>query len=180
MIKFGSADGGSSSNVNIKMVTGDHIETARYVGIQSGILSEADSREDGTVMTGEEFMNAIGPFERIWNEESEDYDVSFDNEDLFNHVRKKVKIIARTSSEDKFVLIAGTKKRGGIVAMTGDSITDAEALRKADVGLCMGSGCEVAKDNSDLIILDNDFYSIYRSIKWGRAIFDNIRKFIQF
>jgi len=162
------------------MVTGDHIETARYVGIQSGILSEADSREDGTVMTGEEFMNAIGPFERIWNEESEDYDVSFDNEDLFNHVRKKVKIIARTSSEDKFVLIAGTKKRGGIVAMTGDSITDAEALRKADVGLCMGSGCEVAKDYSDLIILDNDFYSIYRSIKWGRAIFDNIRKFIQF
>tara|TARA_B110000285_G_scaffold183130_1_gene207150 strand:- start:79 stop:993 length:915 start_codon:yes stop_codon:yes gene_type:complete len=64
--------------------------------------------------------------------------------------------------------------------MTGDSITDAEALRKADVGLCMGSGCEVAKDNSDLIILDNDFYSIYRSIKYGRAIFDNIRKFVQF
>ena len=62
--------------------------------------------------------------------------------------------------------------------MTGDSITDAEALRKADVGLCMGSGCEVAKDNSDLIILDNDFYSIYKSIEYGRAIFDNIRKFI--
>ena len=64
--------------------------------------------------------------------------------------------------------------------MTGDSITDAEALRKADIGLCMGSGCEVSKDNSDLIILDNDFYSIYRAIKYGRAIFDNIRKFIQF
>lgn len=131
-------------------------------------------------MTGEDFMNAIGPYERLWNEDKEDYDISFDNEDLFNHVRKKVKVIARTSSEDKFVLITGTKKRGGMVAMTGDSITDAEALRKADVGLCMGSGCEVAKDNSDLIILDNDFYSIYRSIKWGRAIFDNIRKFVQF
>jgi magnesium-transporting ATPase (P-type) len=64
--------------------------------------------------------------------------------------------------------------------MTGDSITDADALRKADIGLCMGSGCEVSKDNSDLIILDNDFYSIYRSIKWGRAMFDNVRKFIQF
>jgi len=70
--------------------------------------------------------------------------------------------------------------KGGIIAMTGDSITDAEALKKADVGLCMGSGCEVAKDNSDLIILDNDFYSIYRSIKWGRAIYVNIRKFVQF
>ena len=64
--------------------------------------------------------------------------------------------------------------------MTGDSITDAEALKKADIGLCMGSGCEVAKDNSDLIIMDNDFYSIYRSIKWGKAIYVNIRKFIQF
>lgn len=162
------------------MVTGDHIETAKWVGIQSGIITEADAKEDGVVITGEDFMNSIGPFERVWNEDREDYDICFDNEDQFNTVRKKCKIIARTSSEDKFVLIAGTKKRGGIVAMTGDSITDAEALRKADIGLCMGSGCEVAKDNSDLIILDNDFFSIYRSIKYGRAIFDNIRKFVQF
>ena len=168
------------STVNIKMVTGDHIETARHVGLVCGILNEQDAQEDGVVMTGEDFMNKIGPFERVWNVDTESFDVIFDNEDLFNHVRKKVKIIARCSSEDKFVLVAGTKKRGGIVAMTGDSITDAEALKKADVGLCMGSGCEVAKDNSDLIILDNDFYSIYRSIKWGRAIYDNIRKFVQF
>lgn len=64
--------------------------------------------------------------------------------------------------------------------MTGDSITDARALQKADVGLAMGSGCDVAKDNSDLVILDNDFVSIYKSILWGRQIFDNVRKFIQF
>lgn len=64
--------------------------------------------------------------------------------------------------------------------MTGDSIADAEALRRADVGLCMGTGCEVAKDNSDLVILDNDFVSITRAIKWGRAIFENVRKFLQF
>ena len=64
--------------------------------------------------------------------------------------------------------------------MSGDSIADAEALEKADVGLCMGSGCEVGKDNADLIILDNNFYSVYRSIKWGRAMFNNVRKFIQF
>lgn len=76
------------------------------------------------------------------------------------------------------MLISGTKQRGGIVAMTGDSISDAEALKKADIGLCMGSGCDVAKDNSDLVILDNNFKSIYRSIKWGRAIFDNVKKFL--
>lgn len=64
--------------------------------------------------------------------------------------------------------------------MTGDSIADADALKKADVGFCMGTGCDVAKDNSDLVILDNDFVSIYRAVKWGRALFDNVRKFIQF
>ena len=64
--------------------------------------------------------------------------------------------------------------------MAGDSINDAEALKKANVGLCMGSGCDVAKDNSDLVILDDDFRSIYTAIKWGTAIFDNVRKFLQF
>lgn len=64
--------------------------------------------------------------------------------------------------------------------MTGDSIADAECLRKADVGLCMGSGCDVAKDNSDLVILDNDFVSIHKAIRWGRAIFENVQKFMQF
>lgn len=64
--------------------------------------------------------------------------------------------------------------------MAGDSIADAEALKKANVGFCMGSGCDVAKDNSDLVILDDDFRSIYTAIKWGRAIFDNVRKFLQF
>ena len=64
--------------------------------------------------------------------------------------------------------------------MSGDSIADADALQRADVGMYMGSGCDIAKDNSDLIILDNDFASIHRAIKWGRAIFDNVRKFLQF
>ena len=62
--------------------------------------------------------------------------------------------------------------------MCGDSIADADALKAAHVGMCMGTGCDVAKDNSDLVILDNDFLSIQRAIKWGRAIYDNVRKFI--
>ena len=131
-------------------------------------------------MTGEDFLKAVGEYESILNEQTGDYDIVFNNPELFNAVRKKVRIIARASSEDKFVLVAGTKQNGGCVSMTGDGITDAEALRKADVGLCMGTGCEVAKDSSDLIILDNDFDSIYRTIKWGRSMFDNVRKFITF
>jgi P-type E1-E2 ATPase len=99
---------------------------------------------------------------------------------LFQQVAKRVKVLARACTEDKFILVSGTKQKGGIVAMTGASISDAEALTKADVGLCMGSGCDVAKDNSDLVVLDNHFCSVYRSIKWGRAIHDNVKKFLQF
>ena len=104
--------------------------------------------------------------------------MQFAEQRCFDDVKKRLKIIARATAEDKFVLVAGIKQKGGLVGMTGDSIADAEALKKADVGLCMGSGCDVAKDNSDLVILDNDFVSIHRAVKWGRALFDNVRKFI--
>ena len=98
----------------------------------------------------------------------------------FKAVKGRLRIIARATAEDKFLLVAGIKQAGGMVAMTGESVADARALKEANVGLCMGSGCQVAKDNSDLVVLDSDFVSIHRSIKWGRAIFDNVRKFLQF
>lgn len=62
--------------------------------------------------------------------------------------------------------------------MTGDSIADAYALKMANVGICMGSGCQVAKDSSDLVLLEDDFYSIYNAIMWGRTIFENVRKYV--
>lgn len=95
-------------------------------------------------------------------------------------MKRRLKIVARATAEDRFLLVTGIKQKGGLVAMTGDSIADAEALKKADVGLCMGSGCDVAKDNAALIIDDNNFESIHKAIKWGRAIFDNVRKFLMF
>ena len=87
-------------------------------------------------------------------------------------------MIARATPEDRFIIVCGIKQKGGLVGMAGSSIADAEALKKADVGFCMGSGCDVAKDNSDLVILDNDFLSVQRSIGWGRSIFENVRKFL--
>jgi len=76
--------------------------------------------------------------------------------------------------------VSGIKQKGGLVGMTGRTISDSEALKKADVGFCMGSGCDVAKDNSDLVLLNDEFQSIHSSIKWGRSIFDNVRKFLQY
>lgn len=96
-------------------------------------------------------------------------------------------MIYRASPEDKHKLVAGLKqlKKGGQgqskkIAMTGDSISDAPALRAADVGLCMQDGCHVAKDCADFVILNNDYKSVFNAARWGRNIFDSIRKFLQF
>ena len=131
-------------------------------------------------MTGDQFRETIGPHTKMWDPALQEYLVEFQDQKRFDDIKRRLKILARASSEDKFILVSGIKQKGGLVGMTGDSIADAEALKRADVGLAMGSGCDVAKDNSDLVILDNRFESIYRSIKWGRAIFDNVRKFLQF
>ena len=95
-------------------------------------------------------------------------------------MKSRVRIIARCTAEDKLILIAGIRQAGGLVGMSGSNFADAVALKMANVGLCMGSGCQIAKENSDLVILDNDFISIHRAIMWGHMIFDNVRKFIQF
>ena len=103
-------------------------------------------------------------------------------------MKRDLKVIARASSDDKLILVAGItsklmgrkekKRKGiadnepiegkaGIVGMTGEGISDAYALKEADVGLCMGSGCDVSKDSSDLIVQDNKFESIFKAMLWG-------------
>jgi len=125
-------------------------------------------------MTGEQFRQAIGVHEIVIDKVNQYKTVRFQNIEKFNKVKNKLRVLARATAEDKLVLISGIKFKGedgekssGIVGMTGEGISDADALLAADVGLCMGSGCDVAKDSSDLIISDNDFESIYRSMLWG-------------
>lgn len=90
-------------------------------------------------------------------------------------------MLARSTPEDKFTFIVGLREVGAQVAVTADGINDARALKESDVGFCMGiSGCEVAKEAADIIILDDNFTSVFRAAQWGRSIYDNIRKFIQF
>lgn len=89
--------------------------------------------------------------------------------------------MARSSPEDKYTLVTGLKQLGKVVAVTGDGTNDAPALKKADVGFAMGiAGTEVAKDASDIVLLDDNFASIETAILWGRNIYQNVRKFLQF
>ena len=92
-----------------------------------------------------------------------------------------MRVLARSSPEDKYLLATGLKQLGHVVAMTGDGGNDAPALKKADIGFAMGiAGTEVAKEASGIILLDDNFNSIVTAMKWGRNIFDSIRKFLQF
>jgi len=103
------------------------------------------------------------------------------NLDRFKTIAAQLKVLARSTPEDKYMLVTGLKQLGHVVAVTGDGTNDAPALKKADVGFAMGiAGTEVAKDSSDIIILDDNFASIVTAIKWGRNIYTNVRKFLQF
>lgn len=87
--------------------------------------------------------------------------------------------MARSSPEDKYLLVTGLKNEGAIVAVTGDGTNDAPALNKADVGFAMGlTGTDVAKNAADIILTDDNFTSIVIAIKYGRNIFENVRKFL--
>lgn len=92
---------------------------------------------------------------------------------------KELKVLARSTPEDKYILVTGLKQMEEVVAVTGDGTNDAPALKKADIGFAMGiTGSEVAKDAAGIILLDDNFASIVTAIKWGRNIYDSVRKFI--
>lgn len=99
----------------------------------------------------------------------------------FKIIADRLKVMARSSPSDKELMALGLKKLHHVVAMTGDGTNDAPALKRADIGFAMGiAGTEVAKEASDIILLDDNFSSIVTAMKWGRNIFDSIRKFLQF
>lgn len=92
----------------------------------------------------------------------------------------ELKVLARANSHDKLLMVIGLRHMERIVASTGEGINDVDALKNADVGLAMGSGCAAAKLSSDLILTDDDFESCIRAIMWGRNIYHNVSRFLQF
>jgi len=100
---------------------------------------------------------------------------------MFNKIKPHLKVLARSSPSDKLILVTGQQDSGGVVAVTGDGTNDAPALTKADVGFAMGiTGTDVAKGACDIILLDDNFSSIITALRYGRNVFDNVRKFLQF
>ena len=101
--------------------------------------------------------------------------------DKFKEITEELRVLARSSPDDKYLLATGLKQLKNVVAMTGDGTNDAPALKKADIGFAMGiAGTEVAKEAAGIILLDDNFSSIITAVKYGRNIFDCIRKFLQF
>ena len=142
------------SGIQVVMITGDARETATSIAKEVGILKE----ESDLVLSSTEFN-------------------SYSNEELLK-ILPKIKVIARALPQDKSKLVKIAQQKDLIVGMTGDGVNDAPALKKANVGFAMGSGCEVAKEASDIVILDDNILSISDAILYGRTIFKSIRKFI--
>jgi len=102
------------------------------------------------------------------------------NMDNMKKVRLHTKVLARSRPNDKYIMVFGLKELGDIVAVTGDGTNDAPALKKANVGFAMKTGTQVAHTAADIIIQDDNFASIVKACKWGRNVYDNIRRFLQF
>lgn len=143
------------AGVAVKMITGDNPGTALEIACRSGI-AERGSR----VLTGPELRQ-------------------LDDEELLVNLRE-VAVVARTLPDDKSRIARLLRDDGEVVAMTGDGVNDAPALVTADVGFAMGSGANVAREAGDVIVVDDDFSTIVRAIRWGRSVFENIRKFLMF
>lgn len=146
-----------TAGIEVKMITGDHARTASAIAKRMGL--NGDTEDNCVVMTGEELAQ-LGP--------------SFSFTQL-----ETVDVFARVSAEQKLLIVRTLQAGDHVVAMTGDGINDAPALRQADIGIAMGfGGTEVAKEASDMVLTDDNFATIEAAIEEGRSIFDNLTKFL--
>jgi Ca2+-transporting ATPase len=141
------------AGIQVRMITGDHAVTAEAIARQLGIRGRAITGAEWAAMSDEQAMAAIDD----------------------------IGVIARVTPQDKVRLVDILKKKGHIVAMTGDGVNDAPALKKADIGVAMGiTGTEVSKEAAVMILTDDDFSTIVHAVEMGRGLYDNLKKYIRF
>lgn len=144
------------AGIMVRMVTGDNLETAKAIAIKANILDS-----NGLAMEGSQFRQL--------------YD------DQYRKIIPRLQVLARSSPLDKQILVKKLKQYGEIVAVTGDGTNDGPALKAAHVGFSMGiAGTEVAKEASAIVLMDDNFTSIVRAVRWGRSVNESVRKFLQF
>ncbi|XP_022842824.1 calcium-transporting ATPase 8, plasma membrane-type-like isoform X2 [Olea europaea var. sylvestris] len=149
------------AGVKVRMVTGDNLQTAKAIALECGILGSNGDAIEPNLIEGKAFR-AMSEMQRL-------------------EVVDKISVMGRSSPNDKLLLVQALRRKGHVVAVTGDGTNDAPALHEADIGLAMGiQGTEVAKESSDIIILDDNFASVVKVVRWGRSVYANIQKFIQF
>lgn len=198
----------NNAGITVIMVTGDNKETAIAIAKDCNIISPEivskynDFEKTHIAMSGDEFYRYIGGLEcetcsedtlkckcpttkkqakLAKKDEDKIKKERIKSMDKFKEIVKDLRVLARSRPMDKYALVLGLRALNNVVAVTGDGTNDAPALSKSDVGFAMGiQGTDIAKDASDIIIMDDNFSSIVIAVLWGRNIFDSIRKFIQF
>jgi calcium-translocating P-type ATPase len=159
------------SGITVRMVTGDNVHTARSIALACGIIKVDDCM---LVMDGREFN------ERVHDKHGNVSQAQLDE------IWPRLRVLARAQPSDKYILVKGIidsnfNGKREVVAVTGDGTNDGPALKVADVGFAMGiAGTDVAKEASDIILTDDNFTSIVKAVMWGRNVYDNIGKFLQF
>ena len=181
----GAVDQCQKAGIKVRMVTGDNRVTALAIAKECGIIS--DPHPD-SVLEGPEFYERVGGLYCKTCGKDSPCDCpekkvveAVRNKEEFIKIWQNLTVLARSRPEDKYLLVTGIREMGDVVAVTGDGTNDAPALKKADVGFAMGiTGTDVAKHAADIILLDDNFASIVKACMWGRNIYDNIRRFLQF